>query len=119
MSVLSRTTDTRTLSSTGLEPKLAGLLTYLVGPITGVVFLVLEKKSSFVRFHAMQSTLTFVGLFVASAVVGIIPLLGGILQWAIGMLQLGLWVFLMFQAFRGEVYMLPVVGDLAAKRAGL
>ena len=56
MSVLSRTSDTRTLSSTGLEPKLAGLLTYLFGPITGVVFLVLEKKSSFVRFHAMQST---------------------------------------------------------------
>ena len=34
------------------------------------------------------------------------------------MLQLVLWVFLMFKAFQGEAYRLPVVGDIAAQRAG-
>jgi len=110
--------DTTTPSSTGLEPKVAGLLTYLLGPLTGILFLVLEKQSSFVRFHAMQSTLTFVSLFVISLVLGVIPLLGGILSGVLSLLQLVLWVFLMFKAFQGEAYRLPVVGDIAAQRAG-
>ncbi len=119
MPVPTRMSDPTTPSSTGLEPKLAGLLTYLFGPVTGILFLVLEKQSTFVRFHAMQSTLTFVGLFVLSVVLRIIPLLGGILWGVLGLLQLVLWVFLMFKAFRGESYRLPVVGDMAAQRAGI
>ena len=118
MSVPTPTSDTTTLSSTGLEPKLAGLLAYLLGPLSGIFFLVMEKQSAFVRFHAMQSTLTFVGLFVLSIVLGIIPLLGQVLSNAIGLLQLALWIFLMFKAFQGEVYRLPLVGDIAARRIG-
>jgi uncharacterized membrane protein len=49
----------------------AGLLCYLLGFITGIVFLVVEKKSGFVKFHAKQSTITFLGLFVISTVLGV------------------------------------------------
>ena len=118
MPVPVHTPDTTTPSSTGLEPKVAGLLSYLLGPLTGILFLVLEKESGFVRFHAMQSTLTFVSLFVISVVLGAIPVLGGTLSGVIGLLQLVLWVFLMFKAFQGEAYRLPFVGDIAAQRAG-
>ena len=55
-------------STTGLEPNIAGLLCYLGGWITGIVFLVIEQKNKFVRFHALQSIVTFGALTVASAI---------------------------------------------------
>ena len=42
-------------SSTGLESNIAGLLSYLVGWITGLIFFLIEQEDEFVRFHAMQS----------------------------------------------------------------
>jgi len=63
-------------SSTGLDENVAGLLCYFLGFITGIVFLVVEKKSRFVKFHAMQSTITFLSLFVISVVLGWIPIIG-------------------------------------------
>jgi uncharacterized membrane protein len=57
-------------SSTGLDENVAGFLCYLFGFITGIVFLVVEKKSNFVKFHAMQSTITFLSLFIISMIIG-------------------------------------------------
>ena len=105
-------------SSLGLDPNIAGLLTYLFGAISGVAFLVLEKKNSFVRFHAYQSTVTFLALFVISVVVGILPLIGGLITSVIGFASLVLWVLLMIKAFQGERFKLPMVGDMAEERAG-
>jgi uncharacterized membrane protein len=106
-------------SSTGLEPRLAALLSYLVGFLTGILFLVIEKRSRFVRFHAMQSTITFLGLFVVHAIAMVIPLLGILLQFLVSILSLALWVFLMVKAFQGEYFKLPVVGDLAEERTNV
>ena len=50
---------TATTSSTGLQPNVAGALSYLLGIITGVLFLVIEKENRFVRFHAAQSITAF------------------------------------------------------------
>ena len=55
-----------TESSTGLSPNVAGLLCYVLGWVTGIIFVVWEKKSTFVKFHAWQSIMTFGVLFVAS-----------------------------------------------------
>src|SRR3989344_4697379 len=52
------------------NPKLMGALAYLLGPITGILFLLMEKGNKFVRFHAMQSTILFGGLFVVNIVLG-------------------------------------------------
>ena len=64
-------------SATGLDKNTAGALSYVLGPITGVIFLVLEKDS-YVRFHAMQSIVVFVTLFVLqfvmSATIILLPL---------------------------------------------
>ena len=110
------TTPNTEKSSTGLEANLAGALTYVLGPITGILFLVLEKESKFVRFHAMQSTITFVALFVISLVLGMIPILGWLLLLPFQLLVLALWIFLMFKAFKGEKYKLPTIGDLAERQ---
>lgn len=99
-------------SSTGLDENVAGFLCYLLGFITGIVFLVVEKKSSFVKFHAKQSTITFLILFVISLVLGWIPVIGFLIL----ILSLILWLLLMVKALRGERYRLPIVGSMAEEK---
>lgn len=96
-------------SSTGLEENVAGFFCYLLGFVTGIVFLVVEKKSSFVKFHAKQSTITFLGLFVIILVIGWIPVLGT-LVWIFTLI---LWLILMIEALQGKRYSLPIVGKMA------
>ncbi len=59
-------------TSSGLDQNLAGALAYLLGPITGILFLVLEKENRFVRFHAMQSTILGVGWIAVSIVLSLV-----------------------------------------------
>jgi uncharacterized membrane protein len=99
-------------SSTGLDENIAGFFCYLLGFITGIVFLVVEKKSSFVKFHAKQSTITFLILFVISLILGWIPIIGFLVL----ILSLILWLFLMIKALKGERYMLPIVGKMAEEK---
>ena len=101
---------------TGLQSNVAGALAYFLGPVTGILFLLIEKENKFVRFHAMQSTLTFGGIFVLNIVLGFIPLLGWIAGSLMSLVSLILWVFLMYKAFNKEEYELPVIGDLARKQ---
>ena len=101
-------------SSTGLDENVAGFFCYLLGFITGIVFLVVEKESRFVKFHAKQSTITFLGLLVLMIVIGWIP----VLNILIFVFSLILWFVLMVKALRGEKYMLPVVGKLVEEKTG-
>ncbi len=96
-------------SSTGLDENVAGFLCYLFGFITGIVFLVVEKESRFVKFHAMQSTITFLGLFVIILLFGGIPVIGAL----IFIFTLILWLVLMIKALQGKRYLLPIVGKMA------
>lgn len=93
-----------------------GAVSYLLGFITGIVLLLVEKKSSFVRFHAMQSTVLFGGLFVVNIGLGFIPLLGWLVSFVLSMGAFILWLLLMWKAFNGEKYKLPYVGDFAEKQ---
>ena len=109
--------EEREKSSTGLEENVAGFLCYLLGFMTGIVFLVVEKKSSFVKFHAMQSTITFLGLFVIMGVLSFIPIVNLLIVpiWILGLI---VWLILMVKALRGERYSLPIVGKMAEEKAG-
>jgi len=99
----------------GMEQNVAGLLCYLVGWVTGLVFFLMEKENKFVRFHAMQSIVVFGGLTVVSLIVGIIPVIGWIVSWLIGIVALVLWILLMVKAYQNQMYKLPWVGDFAEK----
>ncbi len=104
-------------TSTGLQENTAGLLCYLLGWITGIIFLVLEKDNKFVRFHAVQSIVVFGAYTVLSIIFGWIPIVGWILNTIIGIAAFILWVILMVKAYQGSMYKLPVSGDIAAKQA--
>lgn len=105
-------------TSTGLDENVAGLLCYVLGFITGVVFLLVEQENKFVRFHAFQSIFISLILFVVNTVLAFIPFIGWILQPIVGLLALVLWLLLIFKAYSGEKFKLPFLGDLAEKQAG-
>ena len=104
-------------SSTGLSASVAGLLCYVLGWITGIIFIVLEKKSMYVRFHAWQSIMTFGVLTVAQLVLGWIPFAGWILSILIGILMFVLWLILIIQAGTGKMWKVPGAGDWAERQA--
>lgn len=108
-------------TDSGLDQNLAGALTYFLGFITGILFLLIEKKNRFVRFHAMQSTVVFGIAFVVNFVLGYIPVIN-VIWWAIaaplGLLLLVLWFYLMYMAYQGKEYKLPVIGEIAEKQLG-
>lgn len=116
-------------TSSGLTPNVAGALAYVLGPITGILFLVLEKENRFVRFHAMQSTilgvawiaLSFV-LSILAGVVAFIPVIGWIVTMLVsfGLAVVGflLWLMLLWRAFQGEEWEVPYAGPLARKQIG-
>ncbi len=103
-------------SSTGLSDNVAGLLCYVLGWITGIIFVVLEKKSTFVKFHAWQSIMTFGVLTVAQLVLGWIPFVGWVLVPLIGILMFVLWLILIIQAGTGKMWKVPWAGDWAEKQ---
>ncbi len=98
-------------SGTGLKKETAGALAYLLGPITGILFLILEKNS-FVRFHAMQSIVALGGLWVLSMVLGATVVLA-ILVPVVWIAEFVLWLVCMYKASQGEEWEAPVFGKIA------
>ncbi|WHY80498.1 DUF4870 domain-containing protein [Siminovitchia fortis] len=105
-------------SSTGLDENIAGLLCYLGTFVTGIIFFVLEKKSTFVKFHAMQSIVLFVSLWILGLGVGYVPFVGWLLKSLISLTTFILWIVLMVKAYQRERIKLPVVGDIAENLMG-
>lgn len=89
---------------------------YLLGFVTGIIFLIVEKENKFVRFHAMQSTILFGGIFIANIALGFIPILGWLIGLFLSFAAFILWILLMWKAFQGETYKVPYVGELAEKQ---
>jgi uncharacterized membrane protein len=104
-------------SSTGLQVNIAGLLCYLGVWITGIIFLILEKKSPSVKFMAAQSIVFFGSVTIVEGVLGgFFPhlwFISGFLNGIIGLLAFVMWIVFMVKAYQREVYRLPVAGGIA------
>ena len=104
-------------TSIGLDSNVAAALSYAMGWVTGAAFLFAERENRFVRFHALQSTITFGALCVAWMVSLSIPIFGWLLAFmVIPPLSVVLWLLLMFKAYHGEQFKLPFAGDIAEQR---
>jgi uncharacterized membrane protein len=101
--------------ATGLNKNTAGALTYVLGPITGIIFLILEKDP-YVRFHAMQSIVVFILLFVLQAVLGMTLILLPLVP-LIGIVSFVLWLILIYKAWQGEKWEVPLLGKFAKQLA--
>ena len=105
-----------TSRGTGLPSNIAATLSYAFGALSGIVFLMIERDDAFVRFHAWQSTLTFLGAMLLSLLVTSFPVFGTILNVALTAGLVALWVLLMVKAFSGERFKLPYVGEIAEQQ---
>ncbi len=117
-------------ASSGMSNNVAGLLCYVVGWITGLIFLLIDpyKNDKFVRFHAFQSIFFNIGLIAVYFVLFILGIILSVIHLGLLMLPLwlvawlgivGTWIFLMIKAYNNQTFKLPIIGDLAAKQAGL
>ena len=123
-------TQTSQSTQTGMAENVAGLLCYLLGWITGIIFFLIDKRP-FVRFHAAQSIVVFGGLHIINIVIGIffgagIMMMGGfgtfglaaVLYGLISLVALVLWIVLMVKAYQGQKFEVPVAAGIAKSFAG-
>ena len=109
----------------GIPENVAGLLCYVLGWVTGIIFFLIDKRP-YVRFHAAQSVVVFGALHVLSIVVGIIFGVGFMMMGRLGGFGLGfalhglislvafiLWILLMVKAYQGEKFQVPVAAGIA------
>jgi len=112
-------------AAAGLTDNVAGALAY-VTIIPAIVFLVLEpfNKKRFIRFHAFQCiffAITWTVLWIGLAFIGHIPFLGWatLLLWPlISLAGFVIWLILVLKAYQGQMFKLPVIGDMAEQQAG-
>ena len=104
-------------SSTPLDQNVAAAVAYLGGFVSGIALLVIEKQNKYVRFHAMQSTVLFISALIATIALNSVPLLGPVLfSFILFPAVVIIWLVMMFKAFNGERFKLPVVGDFAERQ---
>ena len=104
-------------TGSGLQENIAGLLCYVLGWVTGIIFLILDKENKFVRFHAWQSIIVFGAYTVLTIILNWIPVIGWIFSMLLGIAAFVLWILLIFKAYQGQLYKLPIAGDIAENQA--
>jgi uncharacterized membrane protein len=116
--------------SSGMDPKLAGLLAYLVPPITGIIFFLIEKTNQVVRWHAAQSIvfgIAWIVLWIAFTVLSmvltaILPIIGtiiGFLIWIVVFLGgVVLWIVCLIKGYSGQVWRMPIIAPYADRLMG-
>lgn len=97
----------------GLPKSTAAAISYVLGPITGVIFLVIEKDP-FVRFHAMQSIVVLGALWVLMWVMPFTIILLAVTP-IVGLAGFVLWLLLIYKAWMGEEWEVPYLGKYARK----
>ena len=105
-------------TATGLQENVACVLCYLLGWITGIVFLILEPDNKTIKFHAFQSILVFGTVTVICMIFGWIPILNIIVGVIVGVAAFVAWIALMVLASQEKKYKVPIAGELAEKWAG-
>jgi uncharacterized membrane protein len=112
--------------TSGLQENVAGLLCYLLGWLTGLIFLLIDKRP-FVRFHAAQSIVVFGALFVIRLILSFGILSSGfygffslwsLISMCVSLITLVAWVVLMVMAYQGKLFEVPIAAGIAKSIAG-
>lgn len=116
-------------TSSGLSPVVAAALACLGGWVTGLIFLVVERESRYVRFHAAQAVVGIGGLWAAGVACWVASFLAVFVSatafrvmmavaqafWVVTIL---VWAVCLYKAYRGEWWKLPYAGNVARRIAG-
>ena len=97
----------------GFDKNISALLAYVLGWVSGLIVILIEKENNFVRFHAMQSIITFGALTILSILFGTMFYYYGVVGRLIHLASIVLWIILMVKAYQGEKFKLPAIGEIA------
>ena len=110
-----------------MQENVAGLLCYILGWLTGIIFLLIDKRP-FVRFHAAQSIVVFGALFLIRIVlIFAITISGsffgfwaiyGLISLLVSLATLAAWIILMVMAYQGKMFEVPIAAGIAKSMAG-
>lgn len=104
-------------TASGLDENVAAALSYSLGWLTGLGFLLTEPDNRFVRFHAMQSTIVFGALSLLCILLQVIPLLGLLLVlFVVIPVSAVMWLILIYKAYQGEHFKFPIAGNIAQQK---
>jgi uncharacterized membrane protein len=108
-------------ATAGMEENVAGLVSYIFGWITGLIFLLIDKRP-FVKFHAAQSIAfciaiipIWIALWIVEFILAHIPIIGflGLIMFPVfGLAIFAVWIFLMYKAYNHEMFKLPIIGNI-------
>ncbi|MGC0772452.1 MAG: DUF4870 domain-containing protein [Candidatus Acidiferrum sp.] len=108
-------------ATAGMDENVAGLVAYIFGWVTGLIFLLVDKRP-FVKFHAAQSIAfniaiipCWIALWIVEFILAHIPIIGflGLIMFPIfGLAIFAVWIFLMYKAYSHEMFKLPIIGNL-------
>lgn len=104
-------------TSTGLKENVASALCYVLGWVTGIIFLIIEPNNKTIKFHALQSIIFFGAFTVVNIILGWIPILGWILAAILGVVAFIFWIIFIVNAAQGKMYKAPVAGKYAEQYA--
>lgn len=108
----------------GMADNVAGMLAYIT-IIPAIIFLVMEpyNRNRFIRFHSFQCLFfaaALIILHIGLSIFTVVPFLALITFPLHLLVSLGgfvLWIVLLLKANQGQMWKLPVIGDLAEKQA--
>ena len=112
-------------ASGAMADNVASALCYVLGLITGILFLVLPpyNKNRLIRFHAFQSIFLHVACIAVG--IGIRIVLSILTLWGMFFLVsvfwlacFVLWIYIILQTYQGKTIVLPVLGPIAQQQAG-
>ena len=110
---------------TGLPENTEAALTYLLGWLSGLLFLLIEKDNQKIRFHALQSIVMFGVIPLVFIILGsfsLVPIIGWLLIPLLPLLWIAvfiLWLVLIVKAYQGEQLEIPVVGKFVKKQLNI
>jgi len=113
-------------AATPMADNVASALCYVLGFITGILFLVLApyNQNRVVRFHAFQSIFLSVAAIAIRIVLMIIFsmisgfFMGAMLSSLVFLVFFVIWILMIVFAYQGKTTVLPIIGPIARQQAG-
>ena len=99
------------------EARSIAAIAYVLGPVTGIACILLFRDDPYIRFHGWQSLLFGTLVLVAVVALEAVPLLGLGMVFLLFVGSMLLLAMLVWQAFRGRWFLLPLIGDVALELA--
>lgn len=96
----------------GLNENYVSALSYIGLFVSGLIIYILEKDNKTVRFNALQSTVFFILAFILTNLIGVLPILGGLISGILNFAIIVSYLFLVYTAYKGVMYKIPFIGDI-------